>query len=209
MFFAYPEDTNTFGLQLQYFYGDSILVAPVTQEDATSVDIYMPSDIFYDFWTHAPVTGAGATITVADLAWTDIPLFYKGGSIVPLRTNSANTTTMLRKQNFNLVIAPGHDGTASGMLYLDEGNNIAQPATSMINYHYADGVFTMTGNFGYDAGVSVEQITLLGVTGAAAASAPAVALKQGFAAPVHDAAASSLSYKLAVPLSKGASVKLH
>lgn len=201
MFFAYPNDTETFGLQYQYFYGDSILVAPVFADNATDVTFYLPEGIFYDFWTHEPTTGTGDYVTLTDVAYTDIPLYYKGGSIVPLRIASANTTTALRAQNFNLIIAPDASGSASGMLYLDEGNDIEQPETSVIQYAYSGGVFTMTGSFGYDSGVTVQQITLLGASASAASSAVGVV--------VHNAVAESLTYSVDLALTGEASVTLH
>ena len=80
-----------------------------------------------------------------------------------MRTSSANTTAALREQSFSIVIAPGLGGTASGSLYLDDGDSLVQAATSEIVFTYANGSFSMTGSFGYDAGVAIESITLLGV----------------------------------------------
>ena len=163
MFFEYPNDTNTFALQYQYFYGNSILVAPVTEENSTTGSVYLPNDQFYDFYTHAPVKGTGSTITLPDVDYTTIPLYIKGGSIIPIRSSSANTTTELRTKDFNILVAPGTDGTASGCLYLDDGDSLVQTATSVIEFSYADGKFSMTGTFGYDAGnVGIASITLLG-----------------------------------------------
>lgn len=163
MFFEYPSDLNTATLPYQFFWGDSILVAPVTDENSTSVSVYFPKDTFYDFYTGKPVIGNGAAVTLSNIAFDSIPLYYKGGSIIPQRIASANTTALLRQQNFEIVIAPNNFGQASGTLYLDDGDSIEQPKTSVINFEYLDGLFSMTGTFGYNAGnVIVSQITVLG-----------------------------------------------
>ncbi|KAF2140842.1 glycoside hydrolase family 31 protein [Aplosporella prunicola CBS 121167] len=162
LFFLYPNDANTFPIDLQYFYGDSILVSPVTEENSTSVDIYLPNDIFYDFHTGEVVQGKGSFVNLPDVPFTSIPLHIKGGSIIPLRSASANTTTELRKQNFTLVIAPDAEGKASGSLYIDEGDLIEQPATSEIEFTYDGGKLTLDGTFDYDVGVVVEKVQVLG-----------------------------------------------
>ena len=162
MFFAYPHDPNCSTLQHQYLYGPGIMVAPVTTENSTTAQIYLPDDVFYDFYTHETVHGQGSTIT-KEVEYTSIPLYYKGGSIIAQRSKSANTTTELRKVNFAIVIAPGLDGSASGSLYLDDGVSVEQQSTSYIQFHYSnDGHFSMTGSFGYDSGVSIESVTVLG-----------------------------------------------
>ncbi|KAK0932413.1 hypothetical protein LTR29_016016 [Friedmanniomyces endolithicus] len=166
MFFVYPKDSNANALQYQYFYGPAIMVAPVTVENSTTTEIYMPDDVFYDYYTHETVRGTGHMVTLTDIAYTTIPLYYKGGSIVALRANSANTTTELRKQDFSIVIAPGLDGTASGNLYLDDGDSIDQPATTYIDFSYHNnGKFVMTGDFGYDTGVLITSVVVLGGMG--------------------------------------------
>lgn len=162
MFFNYPNDPNSFSIDLQFFYGDGILVSPVTEENSTSLSYYLPDDIFYEWGTGKPVRGRGEYVS-AEVDLTDITIHYKGGIVYPQRIESANTTTALRKKNFNIVVAPGLDGTAEGSLYLDDGKSVVPDAVSEIDFKYANGKFSMTGSFEYDAGVSIEAITVLGV----------------------------------------------
>lgn len=162
MFFEYPHDTNTFPIEYQYFFGDAVLVSPVTDLNSTNVSIYLPNDLFYDFHTGSPIRGEGKWIHLQNINYTTIPLHIRGGTILPLRIQSTNTTTELRKQNFHIVVAPGLDGTAKGQLYLDEGDAIEQPHTSLITYTYANGTLHWDGRFGYDPGVHVARVTLLG-----------------------------------------------
>ncbi|KAI0386892.1 glycoside hydrolase family 31 protein [Hypomontagnella monticulosa] len=164
LFYLYPEDKNTYALDLQYFLGPALLVAPVTEENSTSVDVYLPDDIFYDWYTHEKVVGEGKAITVTDQEWTDLPLYLRGGVIVPIRAESAMTTTELRTKPFEILIPVGKDGKASGTLYLDDGVSIAQAGTSEIQFKYADGVLTVDGTFGYKAEeLRISKITVLGV----------------------------------------------
>lgn len=162
LFFHYPEDENAFAIQHQFFYGDDVLVSPVTEENGTDVSIYLPNEIFYDYWTHERIQGSGSWIQLTDIPFTSIPLHIRGGSIIPLRAESANTTTELRKQDFVIWIAPNASNQAVGSLYLDEGDALVQDATSEINFSYDNGLFKMTGTFGYQTDAAIKNITVLG-----------------------------------------------
>ncbi|KAL4986735.1 glycosyl hydrolases family 31-domain-containing protein [Aspergillus falconensis] len=162
LFFNYPSDPNTYPIDLQFFYGPGILVSPVTEENSTSVSYYLPDDIFYEWGTGKPVRGHGEYVS-AEVDVTHITVHYKGGIIYPQRIESANTTAALRQKGFNIVIAPGLDGSASGELYLDDGLSQVQDKVSEIDFTYLDGVFEMEGSFEYEPGVGIERITVLGV----------------------------------------------
>jgi alpha-glucosidase len=160
--FHYPSDAATHAIQSQFFYGPSLLISPVTDEDSTSVTFYLPNDVYYDLFTLKRVANTGASGTYSDVAFTDIPVFIKGGSIIPARVSSANTTTALRNENFELIIAPGADGMASGRLYLDDGESVEQQGTSDITFMYDGGTVKMHGVCAYATNVSVVSVTVLG-----------------------------------------------
>lgn len=162
LWYLYPTDSATFAIDTQFFFGPAVLVSPVIEENATSVSIYLPDDQFYEFGTYASVRGSGAAVELTDVDFTSIPLHIKGGSIVPMRSESANTTTMLRTKDFTLVIAPGLDGSAQGTLYLDDGESLAQPSTSNIDFAFHNSTLSVTGTFGYDPGVKLAEVAFLG-----------------------------------------------
>ena len=126
---------------------------------------YLPSDIFYDLYTLKPINSAGQSITYSSVAFTDIPVHVKGSSIVPARVNSANTTAALRGQDFELLVAPGKDGKASGELYLDDGESLVQAGTSEIVFNFDGKTISANGNFGYKTSVGVLSLTVMGENG--------------------------------------------
>ncbi|KAG6902075.1 hypothetical protein C0995_004774 [Termitomyces sp. Mi166 len=164
LWYKYPKDTATYPIDLQFFYGDSILVSPVTDENSTSVTFYLPRDIFYDFTTLAPVQGQGSTVTLTNVSFTQIPLHIKGGTVLPLRAQSAMTTTDLRTRDFELVAAPGTDGSASGALYIDDGVSITQSSQTSLKLSFAKGRLDVQGDFGFDSGVKISRVRFLGVS---------------------------------------------
>ena len=166
LFFQYPQDTKTFDIQFQFFYGHSVLVSPVLEENSTAVDIYLPDDRFYDFLTYDTVEGAGANIRVTDVSYTEIPVHIKGGAVLPLRVESAYTTTDLRKKDFELVVAQARDGSASGSLYLDDGVSIVQKkAPREWTFVYENNLLKIDSKGKYDVGkLKWARVKILGVT---------------------------------------------
>ncbi|KAI0156539.1 glycoside hydrolase family 31 protein [Xylariaceae sp. FL1272] len=163
LFFIYPHDTNTFGIDTQFLYGDALLISPVVDDNATSVTYYLPDDIFYDFWTLTPVRGAGAAITADNVGWTDIPVHIRGGTVLPMRAESANTTNLLRQNDFTLVVAPGLDGNAAGSLYLDDGQSMDVAGNySEISFSWDGSTFKAGGTFGFGTDAIVQSVTILG-----------------------------------------------
>ncbi|MBP3387220.1 MAG: glycoside hydrolase [Clostridia bacterium] len=75
----YTDDANTFKVWNQYMFGDSMLVAPMTETE-TKRDVYLPQGEWYNFFDKKKYIG-GQTITIET---TDIPVFVMSGSIIPL-----------------------------------------------------------------------------------------------------------------------------
>ena len=161
MFYIYPQDNNTWPLELQYFFGGSILVAPVTDEGSTTANVYLPNDLFYDWYTQEPVHGKGAIHTMTGQDSTEIPLFIRSGVVLPLRAESANTTTALRKQSFELLVAEDKHGKASGELYLDDGVSLEQASFTDMTFEYDNGALTLGGTLSSDYPVHVSKVTVL------------------------------------------------
>lgn len=60
---VFPEDAETWNISDQYMIGDSLLVAPVIEEGATTRSVYLPVGTWYDVWTGTPTEG-GQRVTV-------------------------------------------------------------------------------------------------------------------------------------------------
>jgi alpha-D-xyloside xylohydrolase len=79
----FPNDPKVADLRDEYMFGPAFLVAPVTEQGATSRKVYLPAGTdWYNYWTNERVKG-GQTITVAAPIDT-MPLFVRAGSILPL-----------------------------------------------------------------------------------------------------------------------------
>jgi alpha-glucosidase len=168
------------------------------------VTIYLPKDQFYDFLTYAPVKGNGAAVHLTNVPYTSIPLHIKGGTVLPLRASSANTTTELRLKDFEITIAPGTDGTAYGQLYIDDGVSIRQKApVTFAKFRYSHGTLYATGQFASTNRISL--VSFLGVT-----KAPKSVTVNGKPVPssaiAFDKTHSVVRAKVSIPLSHGFTV---
>jgi alpha-D-xyloside xylohydrolase len=100
--------------------GPAFLVAPVTEQGATSREVYLPAGAdWYDWWTNRKYTG-GQTIR-AEAPIERMPLFVRAGSIVPIGVQVPSTATPQKLETIRIY--PGRD--ASFTLYDDDGTTNA------------------------------------------------------------------------------------
>lgn len=86
---AYPTDSHVYGLDDEYLLGPDLLVAPVITAHATTRDLYLPAGRWLDYWTGTAV--AGGRVVRAAAPVDRIPVFVRGGAIVPLLTDPGDT----------------------------------------------------------------------------------------------------------------------
>jgi alpha-glucosidase (family GH31 glycosyl hydrolase) len=116
LWLAFPDDPNVLVIDDAYMWGDSLLVAPVTIAGAQSHKVYLPRGAWYDFWTQEAVHGGAEQSRPVDLS--DLPLYVKAGSILPMGPIKQSTTER-SSAPLTLRLYPGADGRFS--LYEDDG----------------------------------------------------------------------------------------
>ncbi len=116
----YPNDPVAVACGDQFLLGRGVLVAPVTRQGATARAVYLPNEIWYDFWTGNPHVGGRHVI--AEAPPDRIPVFIRAGSLLPL----ADTRPHLDgpgDATITLHVWPGPRGTLEW--YEDDGTTRA------------------------------------------------------------------------------------
>lgn len=125
MLAEYPLDKNVFKLDDQYMLADKLLVRPVLQKGASSVNVYFPSldgkdksDIWYDFDDYTKFDSTGLrTIQVDSLK---VPVFQRGGSIIPKKEIARRSSFYMINDPVSLFVAVNTEKKATGTLYIDD-----------------------------------------------------------------------------------------
>ena len=95
-----------------------MLVAPVLEKGATSRQVYLPADSWYDFWTGERIEGGREISRNVDLE--TMPLYVRAGSILPLGPVK-QFVHQETDEPLTISIYPGAD--ASFLLYEDDGKS--------------------------------------------------------------------------------------
>jgi len=137
----FPNDPKVTDLRDEYMFGPGFLVAPVTEQGATSRQVYLPAGAdWYNFWTNERMKG-GQTITVAAPIDT-LPLFVRAGSIIPL--GAAVESTHQTQAIERVRVYPGAD--ANFTLFSDDGTTYAyeKGVSKVTRLHWDDATGTFT-----------------------------------------------------------------
>ncbi|KAL8779443.1 MAG: hypothetical protein Q9194_001451 [Teloschistes cf. exilis] len=133
----FPNDPSLAAADRQFFLGPAILVTPVLDQGATSVDGVFPGttrdgEVYYDWYTLAPQSNTKGNVTI-EAPLGHIPVYLRGGYVIPTQ-EPAMTTRDARKNPWGLIAALSSEGAASGELYVDDGESVVQNATLFVTH---------------------------------------------------------------------------
>lgn len=121
LYYEYPGKEEAYSFDDEYFFGNDILVAPIVEASDGGIStktIWFPEGNWWSVATNELIEGP-CTMTMS-FSKTDIPYFYREGSIVPLNPASVKNVTE-HPEHLIINVVAGQNG--EGTLYEDEGDN--------------------------------------------------------------------------------------
>ena len=134
LFMDFPNDPKVADIGDEYMFGPAFLVAPVTDQGATSRMVYLPAGaVWYNYWTSERLRGGQAIKVQAPI--DTLPLFVRAGSIVPMGEPIDSTRQVQRISKMRVYAGADADFT----LYQDDGITYAyEKGDSRITYLHWD-----------------------------------------------------------------------
>ncbi|KAH3682410.1 hypothetical protein WICPIJ_006620 [Wickerhamomyces pijperi] len=164
LFYKFPDDESLFGIEDEFFVG-GLLVKPVTDEGAQTVEIHLPDDeVYYDHENYSVVQGKGQKTIAAPLE--KIPVFFRGGTITPRKDRYRRSSKLMKYDPYTLVVAVGTQNKAHGTLYIDDGETFNYESGEYLytSFDYDNGTISgqaLEGQSGFTGSVTVEKLQLL------------------------------------------------
>ena len=102
-------DSSAYRAEDEYFWGENMLVAPVTSAGVTARMLYLPKGKWYNLATNVITEGNQWVNTNVDLK--NIPVFVKEGSFIATNTTPVRNTTAYNTGNLTITYFPSKDSS--------------------------------------------------------------------------------------------------
>ena len=119
LFFHYPQDSNTLGIDDQFLWGEHMLIAPVLEKGLQERGVYLPQGGWIEMYEGSLYEG-GRSYRI-DLSKERIPVFVKAGSIIPLAPPMQHTGQYSSDSLSLQVFVSDQQEDVLQTLYLDDG----------------------------------------------------------------------------------------
>jgi alpha-glucosidase len=106
--------------QNQYFFGDALLIAP-SESNKDLTRVYLPEKDFYDFYNDKYYSGSEEIIASSPI--DRLPVFVRGGSIIPMQSPVQNLS---EKPNDTLFIHVYNGKANNSFLYYEDDGDTYQ-----------------------------------------------------------------------------------
>lgn len=163
----FTEDKQTWDVYKQFLWGPALMISPVMNEGARSVNVYVPNTIWYDYHTGININIKGQWAEL-QAPLDHINLHVRGGYILPLQA-PANNTHFSRKNPMKLLVALDQNEMANGQLFWDDGTSITSIERGVyIMYEFSAGpnfvnLTTTNANYVDPDNVQFEEIQIHGL----------------------------------------------
>ncbi|XP_062860469.1 sucrase-isomaltase, intestinal [Trichomycterus rosablanca] len=161
-------DPATWTVDRQFLWGANLLITPVLDPGAVTVNAYIPDAVWYDYETEERITERKQHVTM-NLPIDKMGVHIRGGAILPIQ-RPAVTTVYSRRSPMGLIVALDDNSQASGELFWDDGESRDTVLSgSYIHYHFSvnQGALTIRAlHNGYTDpnNLLFEKVTILGMS---------------------------------------------
>jgi len=142
MYLKNPTLENAYKYPGQYFFGDEMLVAPVTDSSGRK-DVYLPAGDWYDFFTGEKLKGN--QVLRKQYPLERMPVFVRAGSIIPMQRAMEYSD---QKPLDDLILDVYGPQDAKFELYEDDGVTLGyksgQAATTSLSFSKGSGGYELT-----------------------------------------------------------------
>lgn len=162
----FPNEPQLAGVDNQFLLGPSILVTPVLEPQVDTVRGVFPGIVdgesWFDWYTGEKVQAEAGVNTTIAAPLGHIPVYIRGGVVLPTQ-EPGYTTTESRKNPWGLIIALSETDSASGSLYVDDGESIEQESTLEIVFTAQGGCLKADVQGEFKDTNALGNVTILGV----------------------------------------------
>uniref|UniRef100_A0A3B4B088 Neutral alpha-glucosidase AB n=1 Tax=Periophthalmus magnuspinnatus TaxID=409849 RepID=A0A3B4B088_9GOBI len=167
LWIEYPQDSATFAIDDEFLIKD-LLVHPVTEEGSRGVTAYLPGkdDVWYDVQTFQKHNGAQNLYIPVTMS--SIPVFQRGGSIIPRKLRVRRSSTCMENDPYTLYVALNQQRAAEGELYIDDGHTFSYQKKEYIHRRLVFSNNILSSNLNSDSQFItaswVERILIIGAS---------------------------------------------
>lgn len=162
----FPNDPSLAAADRQFLLGPSLLVTPVLDQGATSVQGIFPGvadgEVWYDWYTGSAVSAAAGENKTIEAPLGHIPVYVRGGSVLPMQ-EPGYTTKESRQNPWKLLVALDKRGSASGEVYIDDGESLEPSKTLTVNFSVRKNGLSAKVKGNYKVAQPLANVTIVGV----------------------------------------------
>ncbi len=124
LLFDFQSDLTTREIDDEYLFGDALLVAPIYTEGCTERQVYLPAGTWHHWQTGEVFSGKQFVVAAAPMDY--IPVYARGGTIIPMWPSAPKSTMDYHPTTIELhVFLPREDSVTRSFLQEDDGQSFA------------------------------------------------------------------------------------